>query len=161
VYSIKNVGLCSVVSYMYIKTTNLELEAPCSDWSWVYLTADGQLTSSSWYGAPLWGPWPDFILIFSLVTIVFVLPAGRLLWREDGSVTYSAIADWSGHWGPITIHYHLIWDCVSSSSPLTSRRDYGGVILTRLHTRCLVLLHEMRLYNHCHSQPIKWPLAIL
>jgi hypothetical protein len=30
-----------------------------------------------------------------------VLPVGRPLWREDGSVTYSAIADWSGHWGPI------------------------------------------------------------
>jgi hypothetical protein len=25
-----------------------------------------------------------------------VLPVGRPLWREDGSVTYSAIADWSG-----------------------------------------------------------------
>jgi hypothetical protein len=39
-----------------------------------------------------------------------------------------------GHWGPITIHYRLIWDCVPPSSPLTTRRDYGGVILTRLHT---------------------------
>jgi hypothetical protein len=35
------------------------------------------------------------------------------LWREDWSVTYNAIADWSGHWGPITIHY--IWDCIPSS----------------------------------------------
>jgi hypothetical protein len=67
----------------------------------------------------------------------FVLPVGRPLWREDGSVTYSAIADWSGYWGPITIHYRLVWDCVPSSSPLTTRRDYGGVILTRLHTGCL------------------------
>jgi hypothetical protein len=32
--------------------------------SWVYLTADGQSTSSSWYRAPLWGPLPDFILSF-------------------------------------------------------------------------------------------------
>jgi hypothetical protein len=45
--------------------------------------------------------------------------------REYWSLTYSAIADWSGYWGPITIHYHLIWDCVPSSSPLTIRRDYG------------------------------------
>jgi hypothetical protein len=68
-----------------------------------------------------------------------VLPVGRPLWREDGSVTYSAIADWSGHWGPITIHYRLIWGCVLSSSPLTTRRDCGGGILTRLHTgkRCM------------------------
>jgi hypothetical protein len=66
-----------------------------------------------------------------------VLPIGRRLWREDGSVTYSATADWSGHWWPITIHYRLIWDCVPSSSPLTARRDYSGSILTRLHTGSL------------------------
>jgi hypothetical protein len=63
-----------------------------------------------------------------------VLPVGRSLWWEDGSVTYSAIAAWSGHWGPISIHYRLIWDCVPSSSPLTTRKDCGGGILTRLHT---------------------------
>jgi hypothetical protein len=63
-----------------------------------------------------------------------VLPVRRPLWWEDESVTYSTIADWSGHWGPITIHYCLIWDCIPSSSPLTTRRDYGGGILTRLHT---------------------------
>jgi hypothetical protein len=39
-----------------------------------------------------------------------------------------------GHWGPITIHYRLTWDCAPSSSPLTTRRDYGDSILTRLHT---------------------------
>jgi hypothetical protein len=63
-----------------------------------------------------------------------VVPVGRPLWREDGRVMYSAIADWSGHWGPINIHYRLIWDCVPFMSPLTTRRDYGGGILTRLHT---------------------------
>jgi hypothetical protein len=63
-----------------------------------------------------------------------VLPVGRPLWREDGSVTYSAIADWPSHWGPITFHYRLIWDWVPFLSPLTTRRDYGGSILTRLHT---------------------------
>jgi hypothetical protein len=63
-----------------------------------------------------------------------VLPVGCPLWREDGSVTYSAIADLSDYWGPITIHYRLIWDCVPSSLPLTSRRDYGRGILSRLRT---------------------------
>jgi hypothetical protein len=43
-----------------------------------------------------------------------VLPVGLPLCREDGSITYSAIDNWSGHWGPITIHYRLIWDCVPS-----------------------------------------------
>jgi hypothetical protein len=32
--------------------------------SWVHLTADSQSTSSSWYRAPLWDPWPHFILSF-------------------------------------------------------------------------------------------------
>jgi hypothetical protein len=35
---------------------------------------------------------------------------------------------------PITIHYRLIWDCVPFMSPLTTRRDCSGGILTRLHT---------------------------
>jgi hypothetical protein len=37
--------------------------------------------------------------------------------------------------GLITIHYWLIWDYwVPFPSPLTTRSDYGGSILTRLHT---------------------------
>jgi hypothetical protein len=73
-----------------------------------------------------------------------VLHVERPLWREDGSVTYSATADWSGHWGPITIQYRLIWDCVPSSSPLTTRRDCGGGILTRLHTRYFTTVMRWR-----------------
>jgi hypothetical protein len=71
-------------------------------------------------GSPL-GPMSGFYPypFFSDNCFVF-LPVGRPLWWEEGSVTYTAIADWSGHWGPITIHYRLIWDCVSSSSPLTT-----------------------------------------
>jgi hypothetical protein len=115
--------------------------------SWVYLTADGQSTSSSWYRAPLWGPWQDFILILYLVTTV--LPVGRPLWREDGSVTYNA--DWSGHWGPITIHYRLIWDCVPSSSPLTTRRDYDGGIVTRLQTGILVTMLIWAFFKYSRS----------
>jgi hypothetical protein len=65
---------------------------------------------------------------------LFFLPVGLPIWQEGGSVTYRAIADWSGHWGPITIHYCLIWDCLPFSLPLTTRRDCGGGILTCLHT---------------------------
>jgi hypothetical protein len=75
------------------------------------------------------GCWVEFILR-PTVSRPVRLGIG-LLWREDGSVTYSAIADWSGHWRPVTIHC-LIWDCVPSSSPPTCR-DCGGGILTRLH----------------------------
>jgi hypothetical protein len=49
--------------------------------SWVYLTADSQSTSSSWFRTPLWGPWPDFILIFSLVSIAL------LFFRRASSLT--------------------------------------------------------------------------
>jgi hypothetical protein len=85
-------------------------------------------------GSPL-GPMIRFYLYpFFNDNYFVVLPVGGPLWREDGSVTFSAIADWSGHWEPITIHYRLIWDCVPSPSPLTSHSDNGGGILTRLHT---------------------------
>jgi hypothetical protein len=77
----------------------------------------------------------------------FVLPVGRPLWREDGSVTYSAIAEWSGHW-----HYRLIWNCVPSSSPLTTRRDYGGGILTRLHTGPLLEERGPLIINEIHER---------
>jgi hypothetical protein len=45
--------------------------------SWVYLTADNQSTRSSWYRALLWGPWRDFILILSLVTIALLFSSCR------------------------------------------------------------------------------------
>jgi hypothetical protein len=99
-----------------------------------------------------------------------VLPVGRPLWWEDGSVTYSAIADWSGHRRPIIIHYRLIWDCVPSSSPLTTRRDYGGGILTRLHTGyqplsvpqewfCFIKLHTCDAISHLVEAISSKPLS--
>jgi hypothetical protein len=100
----------------------------------VRLSADGQSTSSSWYQAFLWGPWPDIIfLIFSFDNYFVVVPRAPSLTRgRDCSLQCNR---WlSGHWGPITIHYRLIWDCVPFLSPLTTRRDYGGGILTRPHT---------------------------
>jgi hypothetical protein len=69
------------------------------------------------------------------------------LWREDGSVSYSVITDWSGHWGPMTIHYRLIWDSVPSSSPLMIRRGYGGGILTCLQTGLADLSWKLKLIS--------------
>jgi hypothetical protein len=47
-------------------------------------------------GSPL-GPMTRFYPYpFFSDNCLFLLPVGRPLWREDGSVTYSAIADWSG-----------------------------------------------------------------
>jgi hypothetical protein len=85
-----------------------------------------------------------------------VLPVGRPLWREDGSVTYSAIADWSGHCGPITLYYRLIWDCVPSSSPLTTRRDYGGGILTGLHTEFIRNVQVWAFRKHTKKSSSEW-----
>jgi hypothetical protein len=87
----------------------------CYRWhrSCSWSSSDGQSTSSSWNRAPLWGPWPDFTFFFFFrLTITLMFFPGPPLWIEDGSLSYTAIADWSGHWGPITIHYRLIWDCV-------------------------------------------------
>jgi hypothetical protein len=64
----------------------------------VVLAAGSQSTSSSGYRASLWDPWPDFILLFFLrltITLFFFLRSP--LWRENGSVVYSAITHWSGY----------------------------------------------------------------
>jgi hypothetical protein len=55
----------------------------------------------------------------------------------------------------ITIRYCLIWtiwDCAPFSSPLTTLRDYGGSIRTRLHTG--VLVSSLRFYR------LEAPLAL-
>jgi hypothetical protein len=46
-------------------------------------------------GSPL-GPMTRFYLFLSFDNYSVVLPIRRPLWREDGSVTSSAIADWPG-----------------------------------------------------------------
>jgi hypothetical protein len=108
-----------------------EGEAVELSWSYGRRSSDEFVLVS---GSPL-GPLTRFYPYpFFSDNCFLVLPVGRPLWWEDWSVTYSAIADWSGHWGPITIHYCLIWDCVPSSSPLMTHRDYSGGILIHLHT---------------------------
>jgi hypothetical protein len=120
--------------------------------SWVYLTADQFVLVS---GSPLGSMTRFYPCPFSSDNCFVVLPVGRPLWREDGSVTYSAIADWSDHCGTIAIHYRLIWDCVPSSSPLTTRRDCGGGILTRLHTgpptHCRTRFVKTAYFTTCHG----------
>jgi hypothetical protein len=68
------------------------------------------------------------------IALLFVL--GLALWREDGSVICSAICQW---WESRRTHNHtslshLRLPRVPFPSLLTTRRDYGGSILTRLHT---------------------------
>jgi hypothetical protein len=56
------------------------------------LAADRQSTSSSGYRASFWDPWPNFILLFFFrLTITWFFFLRRSLWRENGSVVYSAI----------------------------------------------------------------------
>jgi hypothetical protein len=85
---------------------------------------------------------------FFRLTVTLVLFLGRPPWREDGYVVYSAIAGWSGHWGPITTLYNLIWDYVPFLPPLTTHRDYGGSILTRLHTESCLLWGTYGTYRY-------------
>jgi hypothetical protein len=59
----------------------------------VLLAANRQSTSSSGYWDSLWDPWPDFILLFFLRLIIpLFFFRRRILWRENGSVVYSAIS---------------------------------------------------------------------
>jgi hypothetical protein len=107
-------------------------------WSWRSSSCSNELP---------FGAHDQILYIYFFLTIALLFFPERPLWREDGSVTYSTISHWSGHWELITTIYRLIWDCVSILSPLTTRRDCGGGILTRLHTgpkpqhiRCYVLV---------------------
>jgi hypothetical protein len=89
----------------------------------VLLAADSHSTSSSGYRASLWNPWPHFILLFFFrLTIALFFFLSCPLWRESGSVVYSAITHWSQLY--ITVHYRLIWDCIPFLLLLTTRRDY-------------------------------------
>jgi hypothetical protein len=125
----------SVTSYNCFWTLpEQSISGPSPELSWVYLQSMVNQPVHLGMGLPL-GPMTRFYPYPFFSDNCFVLPVGFPLWWEDGSVTYSAIADWSGNWGPITLHYRLILDCVPSLSPLTTRRDYGGGILTCLHTR--------------------------
>jgi hypothetical protein len=86
-----------------------------------YFTTDGQSVYLG-VGHPFFYLFP---LFFRKIALLFVL--GRPLWREDDSVICSAICQWSD--------YCLIWDYwVPFPSPLTTRRNYGGSILTCLDT---------------------------
>jgi hypothetical protein len=99
---------------------------------------------SSWYRAPLWGPWPDLIFILSLWQLICCYS------YRAPSLTRGRVCNlqWN-RWlvRSLRTNYRLIWDCVPPSSPLTTRRDYGGSILTRLNTGCLVNFSDtLRMY---------------
>jgi hypothetical protein len=73
------------------------------------------------------------VLLFSADNYLIILPKASSLTRRR-----VCSLQWNHSLVPITILYRLIWDCVPFLSPLTTRRDYGGSILTRLHTGKLV-----------------------
>jgi hypothetical protein len=81
-------------------------------------------------GLPL-GPFTTFYLVlhFSADKYLILLSKASSLTRK-----YVCSLQCNYPLVPITILYRLIWDCVPFMSPLTTRRDYGGGILTRLHT---------------------------
>jgi hypothetical protein len=51
-----------------------------------YVTTDGQSASLSRNKAPIWGLWPDFLLLSDSCGFVDV---GCSLWRDNGSVVYN------------------------------------------------------------------------
>jgi hypothetical protein len=80
-------------------------------------------------GLPM-GPLTRFYLVlFSADNYLIILNKASSLTRRR-----VCSLQWNHSLVQITILYWLIWDCVPFLSPLTTRRDYGGGILTRLHT---------------------------
>jgi hypothetical protein len=108
----------------------------------VLLAADSHSTSSSGYRASFWDPWPDFILLF-----FFRLTITLFFFSRASSLTRKRVCNLQCNHSlvPITILYRLIWNCVPFLSPLTTRRDYGGGILIRLHIyfwKCICFIYN-------------------
>jgi hypothetical protein len=136
--------LCSILNASYIFLHVAYVLSSSCGW---------QSTNSSGYRASLWDPWPYFILLFFFrLTVTWFFFLRHLLWRENGSVVYY-ILFYIFYFiifiyllfyilFYFTIFYRLIWDCVPFLSPLTKLRDYGGSILTRLHTGITGISHQ-------------------
>jgi hypothetical protein len=118
----------------------------------IEVMTDGHSASLSWYRAPTWASWPDFICC----RLFAVLPSGkRPLWGEGGSGPWQRCLWFKSrsardhillshlrliHAGP------LIYILQEQSGPVTppalgslyigsyNTQGYGGGILTRLHT---------------------------
>jgi hypothetical protein len=94
-----------------------------------YVTTDGQSASLSWNKAPIWGLWPDFLLLSdSCFAGLLMWVDVRSLWREDGSAVCnccwpSPAQSFSGASpvGLATIFYCFRFE-TSFSSPPTTRR---------------------------------------
>jgi hypothetical protein len=125
----------------YTKTKNGELK--------LKLICDRQSVGQFvWVSGPPMGPLTRFylVLLFSADNYFIILPKASSLTRRR-----VCNLQWNHSLVPITILYCLIWDCVPFLSPLTTRRDYGGGILTRLHTgrRWVIMLCPLYLWNYC------------
>jgi hypothetical protein len=121
-------------------------------WSWSWSSSCGRQSVDQFVlvsGLPL-GPMTRFYLslLFSFDNYFVVLPRAPSLTRGRVSSLQC------NHWlvrslRPITTLYRLIIrDCVPFLSPLTTRRDYGGSILTRLQKMssivvCFLIAGEM------------------
>jgi hypothetical protein len=134
--------------YSLVIVSQLMAAAPCIDFlsksglQWQVLTVKVKVTSRLTVsqsiclgvGHPFGAH--DQILLFPFfcrkIALLFIL--GCPLWQENGSVICSALCQWS-ELRRTHNHYCLIWDYwIPFLLPLTTRRDYGEIILTRLHT---------------------------
>jgi hypothetical protein len=123
-----------VVGWNEARIVEIESNMRCRKYSQSqsYFTTDGRSVSMSWldpFGAH------DQILLFPFFCrkIAFLFSLGALSDERTGlQFTVQSVSGQS-RGGLATIHYCLLWDYwVPFPSPLTTCRDYGGSILTRL-----------------------------
>jgi hypothetical protein len=111
----------------------ISISAVPTSWSWSWSSSCSRLTVEQliWVsGLPL-GPLTRFYL-----ALLFSSDSYFILLSKASSLTRKRVCSLHCNHSlvPITVLYHLIWDWVPFLTPLTTRRDYGGGILTRLHT---------------------------
>jgi hypothetical protein len=105
----------------------------CFFWSWSWSCSCGRQSVDQFVwvsGLPL-GPLTRFY-----ITLLFSADNYFILLSKASSLTRKRVCSLQCNHSlvPITVLYRLIWDWVPFLSPLTTRRDYGGGILTRHHT---------------------------
>jgi hypothetical protein len=125
-----------------------------SDWSWSSSCGRQSVDQFVWVSGLPMGPLTRFYLalLFSSDNYLILLSKASSLTRKrvcSLHCNHSLV--------PITILYRLIWDCVPFLSPLTTRRDFGGGILTRLHTGASD--QQLHLSSSTRRITIKIPLS--
>jgi hypothetical protein len=123
-------------------------------WSWNFSCGRQSFDQFVWVSGLLLGPLTRFYLALLLSADNYLI-----LLSKESSLTRKRVCSLQCNHSlvPITILYRLIWDRVPFLSPLTTRGDYRGSILTCLHTGLFFFLFWRQRGLHCWKRFVATP----